>query len=189
MRPLACPPLGILGGMESTAPDRRPPATPIPEAGEGWPRSGAPAGSPPPPQPLQRPAQGNLEPKAGRKPEREAEGQAERQTKGQPKQLRNPLPPALTNALALALPLMLPVLLAGCAPTKARIEGTPAADLPLPPGIQVAFNQRANHRYRSPISGRWRQGDDLEALILTAIQGAQQEILVAVQELSLPRVA
>jgi phosphatidylserine/phosphatidylglycerophosphate/cardiolipin synthase-like enzyme len=84
---------------------------------------------------------------------------------------------------------MLPVLLAGCAPSKARIEGAPAADLPLPPGIQVAFNQRANQRYRSPISGHWRQGDDLEALILTAIQGAQREILVAVQELSLPRVA
>jgi phosphatidylserine/phosphatidylglycerophosphate/cardiolipin synthase-like enzyme len=81
------------------------------------------------------------------------------------------------------------LLLAGCAPSKARIEGAPAADLPLPPGIQVAFNQRANQRYRSPISGHWRQGDDLEALILTAIQGAQREILVAVQELSLPRVA
>jgi phosphatidylserine/phosphatidylglycerophosphate/cardiolipin synthase-like enzyme len=99
--------------------------------------------------------------------------------------LRNPL----KAALSVALPLMLPVLLAGCAPSKARIEGAPAADLPLPPGIQVAFNQRANQRYRSPISGHWRQGDDLEALILTAIQGAQREILVAVQELSLPRVA
>ena len=92
---------------------------------------------------------------------------------------------AQTAGLAVALPL----LLGGCAPSKARIEGAPAADLPLPPGIQVAFNQRANQRYRSPISGRWRQGDDLEALILTAIQGAQREILVAVQELSLPRVA
>jgi len=170
--------------MEATAPDRWPAPIPSREAGGERTRRNA-AGSPPPPQPLQRPAQESREPKAGRKPEREAEGQAECQTNWQPKQLRNPLPPALTNALAVALP----VLLAGCAPTEARIEGTPAADLPLPPGIQVAFNQRANHRYRSPISGRWRQGDDLEALILTAIQGAQREILVAVQELSLPRVA
>ena len=95
----------------------------------------------------------------------------------------------LTAALTAGLAVALPLLLGGCAPSKARIEGAPAADLPLPPGIQVAFNQRANQRYRSPISGRWRQGDDLEALILTAIQGAQREILVAVQELSLPRVA
>ena len=117
------------------------------------------------------------EPKPERKPEREAKPVAE--------QLHNRLNAALTVALSL----MLPMLLAGCAPSKARIEGAPAADLPLPPGIQVAFNQRANQRYRSPISGHWRQGDDLEALILTAIQGAQGEILVAVQELSLPRVA
>ena len=52
---------------------------------------------------------------------------------------------------------------------------------------------RSNHRgaaqYRSPISGQWRQGDDLEALILDSINQAEREILVAVQELSLPRVA
>jgi phosphatidylserine/phosphatidylglycerophosphate/cardiolipin synthase-like enzyme len=81
------------------------------------------------------------------------------------------------------------LLLTACSARNARIEGAPSADLPLPAGIQVAFNQRANQRYRSPISGRWRQGDDLEALILSAIQGAHREILVAVQELSLPRVA
>jgi len=95
----------------------------------------------------------------------------------------------LTTVLTAALTVALPLLLGGCAAVRARIEGAPAADLPLPPGIQVAFNQRANQRYRSPISRRWRQGDDLEALVLTAIQGAQREILVAVQELSLPRVA
>ena len=167
--------------MESTAPDRRPAATPIPEAGEGWPRSGAPAGSQHLPQPLPRPARESPDRKAERKPERKPE----REVKREAERLRTPL----KAALSVALPLMLPVLLAGCAPSKARIEGAPAADLPLPPGIQVAFNQRANQRYRSPISGHWRQGDDLEALILTAIQGAQREILVAVQELSLPRVA
>lgn len=110
-------------------------------------------------------------------------------SKRAPTQLRSPLSAKLTAALTAGLAVALPLLLGGCAPSKARIEGAPAADLPLPPGIQVAFNQRANQRYRSPISGRWRQGDDLEALILTAIQGAQREILVAVQELSLPRVA
>jgi phosphatidylserine/phosphatidylglycerophosphate/cardiolipin synthase-like enzyme len=53
----------------------------------------------------------------------------------------------------------------------------------------VAFNHRADRRYRSPISGRWRQGDDLETLLLETIRGSRSEILVAVQELSLPRLA
>ena len=83
----------------------------------------------------------------------------------------------------------LAVLLGGCGAGLARIEGAPPADLPLPPGIQVAFNQGSQHQYRSPISQRWRRGDDLEAMVLEAIQGARQEVLVAVQELSLPRVA
>lgn len=90
---------------------------------------------------------------------------------------------------ALASTVAFSLVLGGCAAGLARIEGAPAQDLPLPAGIQVAFNQGGLHRYRSPISGRWRRGDDLEALILAAIEGARREILVAVQELSLPRVA
>jgi phosphatidylserine/phosphatidylglycerophosphate/cardiolipin synthase-like enzyme len=81
------------------------------------------------------------------------------------------------------------LLLGGCGSATATLSGGPAADLPLPPGIRVAFNHRAEHRYRSPISGRWRQGDNLEAMILESIQGARSELLVAVQELSLPAVA
>ena len=90
-------------------------------------------------------------------------------------------PLLLTAGLALAL--------SGCSAGLARIEGAPPQDPPLPAGIEVAFNQGSLHRYRSPISGRWRRGDDLEALILAAINGANQQILVAVQELSLPKVA
>ncbi|MEB3266740.1 MAG: phosphatidylserine/phosphatidylglycerophosphate/cardiolipin synthase family protein [Cyanobacteriota bacterium] len=67
--------------------------------------------------------------------------------------------------------------------------GRPPAALPLPTGIQVAFNHNPGHRYRSPVSGQWRQGDDLEAMILEAIASSRREILVAVQELSLPQVA
>jgi len=85
--------------------------------------------------------------------------------------------------------LALPLLLGGCGSATATLSGGPPNDLPLPPGIRVAFNHRAEHRYRSPISGHWRQGDDLEALILESIRGARSEILVAVQELSLPAVA
>lgn len=90
------------------------------------------------------------------------------------------------------LPLLalLPLLLAGCDGTAAAVRrGAPSADLPLPPGIRVAFNHRGDRRYRSPLSGQWRQGDDLEALILEAIAEARSEVLVAVQELSLPAVA
>ncbi len=80
-------------------------------------------------------------------------------------------------------------LLAGCGPAPVRRSGAQEPLPPLPAGIEVAFNHRGSVNYRSPISGQWRQGDDLEALILSSIEQAQQEILVAVQELSLPRVA
>ncbi|MFN7228785.1 MAG: phospholipase D-like domain-containing protein [Synechococcaceae cyanobacterium] len=83
----------------------------------------------------------------------------------------------------------LPLLLSGCGAAPASIGGLPAARLPLPAGITVAFNHNGAQRYRSPVSGRWRQGDDLEAMILAGIAEARSEILVAVQELSLPQVA
>lgn len=72
---------------------------------------------------------------------------------------------------------------------QASLSAGPSSSLPLPAGIRVAFNHDAQNRYRSPITGRWRQGQDLELFILEAIRGAQREILVAVQELSLPGVA
>lgn len=91
-----------------------------------------------------------------------------------------------TGALA---GLAAPLLLAGCGPAPAALSGGSAQALPLPAGIRVAFNHRGDSRYRSPISGQWRQGDDLEALLLESIREARQEILVAVQELSLPTLA
>ena len=60
---------------------------------------------------------------------------------------------------------------------------------PLPPGITVAFNQRDDAHYRSPINGALRRGDNLEELLLQSIHSAKREVLVAVQELSLPAVA
>ena len=87
---------------------------------------------------------------------------------------------ALTAALGLAL--------TGCS-QAGRIIGQPPDELPLPPGFAVAFNHRADHHYRSPISQQQRAGDDLEAMLLAAIDSAKTEVLVAVQELSLPRLA
>jgi hypothetical protein len=71
-------------------------------------------------------------------------------------------------------------LLGGCS-IQGQLLGKPAEDLLLPPGIEVAFNHNSARHYRSPISGRWREGDDLEALVLSTIATAKQEILVAVQ--------
>ena len=77
----------------------------------------------------------------------------------------------------------------GCASHSGRLIGTTPAALPLPEGIEVAFNHRESSRYRSPVHAETRNGDNLEALLLSAINAAQSEVLVAVQELSLPALA
>ena len=92
------------------------------------------------------------------------------------------------RVLALLVPLGLS-LVQGCGPAPAGVERPVQQALPLPEGIRVAFNHREAERYRSPVSGLWRPGDNLEAMVLEAISEARQEILVAVQELSLPAVA
>jgi phosphatidylserine/phosphatidylglycerophosphate/cardiolipin synthase-like enzyme len=79
--------------------------------------------------------------------------------------------------------------LGGCGAAPASLVGPNEQPLALPKGIHVAFNHREGHRYRSPVSGQWRQGDDMEAMVVRAIGEARQEVLVAVQELSLPAVA
>ena len=85
---------------------------------------------------------------------------------------------------------MLPILL-GCASCSkvGSVQGNAPTELPLPERIQVVFNHRDGARYRSPLDDQWRNGDNLEKFVITAIEKAQQEILVAVQELSLPGVA
>ncbi|MFZ9148918.1 MAG: phospholipase D-like domain-containing protein [Vulcanococcus sp.] len=78
--------------------------------------------------------------------------------------------------------------LQGCS-AAAELVGAAAPELPQPEGITVLFNQREGSAYRSPVHGVMRSGDDLEQALLEAIAAAQHEILVAVQELSLPRLA
>ena len=85
--------------------------------------------------------------------------------------------------------LLLLISLQSCGVRPGHLLGHGAKPLPFPEGISVAFNHREDSHYRSPLDGRERNGDDLEALLLEAINGAQNEILVAVQELSLPRLA
>ncbi len=86
------------------------------------------------------------------------------------------------GALALAL------LTASCS-QQGQLLGQTPAEPPLPPGINVAFNHRDGARYRSPLTGQWRNGDNLEQLVIEAVETARSEILVAVQELALPEIA
>ena len=59
----------------------------------------------------------------------------------------------------------------------------------MPNGITLHFNHRDSSRYRHPLTGEWRNGDDLEQALIAQIESAEQELLVAVQELSLPAIA
>ena len=77
----------------------------------------------------------------------------------------------------------------GCSQQGRVIGRSAAAELPQAPGIEVLFNHSNNSSYRSPLTGRWRNGDDLERFLIEAIDAAQQEVLVAVQELTLPGIA
>ena len=80
------------------------------------------------------------------------------------------------------------LLCSGCSQTGS-VVGTAPADLAMPEQIDVVFNHNARSRYRSPLTGDWRNGDDMEAWLIEAIDAANEEVLVAVQELSLPKVA
>jgi len=80
-------------------------------------------------------------------------------------------------------------LLQGCASQTGRLVGAGPSELPLPAGIEVAFNHRADRHYTSPIHAEARNGDNLEAMLVQGIEAGEREILVAVQELSLPKMA
>ncbi|AII48447.1 hypothetical protein KR52_04705 [Synechococcus sp. KORDI-52] len=87
------------------------------------------------------------------------------------------------------LGLIASLLLCGGCSQAGSVVGHGPADLALPDQIDVVFNHHATSRYRSPLTGSWRNGDDLEQWLITAINTANEEVLVAVQELSLSRIA
>ena len=78
--------------------------------------------------------------------------------------------------------------LLGCS-QPGMVIGRPPSELPWPAAIEVRFNHRDNSRYRSPLGGQWRNGDDFEGHLIELIDGARTELLVAVQELTLAHVA
>ena len=53
----------------------------------------------------------------------------------------------------------------------------------------MAFNHRRGNRYLSPLTDEWRNGDDLEQLLIENIDSAENSVEMAVQELTLPQVA
>ena len=69
------------------------------------------------------------------------------------------------------------------------VMGSPPAELKLPEAVQVRFNHRDGARFRSPLTGKWRNGDDLEAFLIESVNESRSELLVAVQELTLPGLA
>ena len=74
----------------------------------------------------------------------------------------------------------------GCS-QAGSVMGEGPTRLALPEKIDVVFNHNTRSRYGSPLTGNWRDGDDLEQWLISAIDASNQEVLVAVQELSLPR--
>ena len=81
------------------------------------------------------------------------------------------------------LPLLTPVLL-GCS-QAGQVVGAGMPELPLPQNFQLHFNHRDGGRYRSPLNGEWRNGDNLEEQLIRQINAAKEEVLMAIQELTL----
>ena len=86
------------------------------------------------------------------------------------------------SALALA------ALCSGCT-AAAQYRPWPEPALAQPEAITVGFNHHSGSSYISPLKGQRRPGDNLEQQLISAIAGAQREVLVAVQELTLPAIA
>lgn len=72
---------------------------------------------------------------------------------------------------------------------KGEVQAQLLTPLPQDPQIQVYFNHAESAAYTEPYRQHHRLGDDLEQLVVTAINQAQTSIEVAVHELNLPGVA
>ena len=74
------------------------------------------------------------------------------------------------------LPLLTPVML-GCS-QAGQVVGAGIPDLPLPQNFQLHFNHRDSGRYRNPLNGQWRNGDNLEEQLIQQINLAKEEVLM-----------
>jgi len=88
------------------------------------------------------------------------------------------------------LPLLLALGLLGLSrqqKLQLQIQQVPA--LPQDPLIQAYLNQNPAATFQEPYRSLTRPGDDLEQLIIEAIQSSRSSLEIAVQELRLPRIA
>ena len=71
--------------------------------------------------------------------------------------------------LRITLRWMAAALLCGGCSQAGSIVGTAPAELAMPKQIDLVFNHNARSRYRSPLTEEWRNGDDIEAWLIKAI--------------------
>lgn len=98
-----------------------------------------------------------------------------------------PKSPWLRWGLGLALGLLLFVGIGSQFRSEAQLPTL--SPLPQDPYIQAYFNQSQASVYTDPYRRITRYGDDLEQVMIEAIQSAQSSIEVAVQEFTLPNLA
>ena len=94
----------------------------------------------------------------------------------------------LKRLRALALTPLITTLALGCS-QAGQVVGAGEPELPLPQNFQIHFNHRDAGRYRHPLNGDWRNGDNLEKQLIKTINAAREEVLIAVQELTLPEIS
>ena len=94
----------------------------------------------------------------------------------------------LQRLRALALTPLITTFALGCS-QAGQVVGAGEPELPLPQNFQIHFNHRDAGRYRHPLNGDWRNGDNLEKQLIKTINAAREEVLVAVQELTLPEIS
>ena len=58
---------------------------------------------------------------------------------------------------------MTATLLCGGCSQAGSVVGTAPSALAMPEQIEVVFNHESRSRYRSPLTGEWRDGDNMEA--------------------------
>ena len=94
----------------------------------------------------------------------------------------------LKHSRKLALTPLITSFALGCSQVG-QVVGTGEPPLPSPQNFELHFNHRDAGRYRQPMDGHWRNGDNLERQLIKAIDTAKKEVLIAVQELTLPGIS
>jgi hypothetical protein len=62
------------------------------------------------------------------------------------------------------------VVFCGCSQRGELVGAASVDQLNVPDQIAVGFNHHQRNRYQSPLSGDWRDGDDIEQMLLRAIE-------------------